>query len=104
VQIFFAYLAPEKWKPNSGVWHAVRTLDSSKFDGGKAEKLWISGYHESRVDLPSFELLSLLLETGAGVWDAFGGDWPAVGFFELCHFPNPGQKAKNLTNIVNPLP
>jgi hypothetical protein len=38
------------------------------------------------------------------VGDAFGGDCPAVGCFDLGHLPNAGQKANRLINLVNLVP
>jgi hypothetical protein len=38
------------------------------------------------------------------VGDAFGGDCPAVGCFDLGHLPNPGQKANRLIKLVNLVP
>jgi len=41
---------------------------------------------------------------GAGIGGVFGGDWSAVGCFDLCNLPNSGQKENALLNLVNTVP
>jgi hypothetical protein len=41
------------------------------------------------------------LKTGVGIGGVFGGDWSAVGCFDLCNLPNSGEKENAVINLVN---
>jgi hypothetical protein len=56
----------------------------------------------SGSDLAGSLLFSL--ETGAGIRGVSGGDWSAIGCFNLSNLPNSGQKENELIKLVNAVP